>query len=136
MFRFLMLALFVAMTSAFMAPVMPSKVKQSKITMGGGPGSGDPGDFEAPVVVVPTGSGGGGGKVIVINPGGGTPSTDAPHRVHFHPQARRWRIKKGHQHVALVEAGDGKYDVYLKPGRSFRDVKVQWQDRGGVWHDH
>ncbi|HHH30641.1 MAG TPA: hypothetical protein ENK57_20180 [Polyangiaceae bacterium] len=103
---------------------------------GEGGSSGDPGDFEAPVAVVPTGSGGGGGKVIVINPGGGTPSQSAPHRVHFHPQARRWRIAKGHQHVALVEAGDGKYDVYLKPGRSFRDVKVQWQDRGGVWHDH
>merc|ERR1719284_17609 len=44
MFRFLMLALFVAMTSAFMAPVIPSKVKQSKITMGGGPGSGDHGE--------------------------------------------------------------------------------------------
>ena len=102
---------------------------------GEGGGSGDPGDFEAPVVVVPTGSGGG-GKVIVINPGGAPPSQSAPHRVHFHPQAQRWRIHKGHQHVALVEAGDGKYDVYLKPGRSFRDVKVQWQDRGGAWHDH
>ena len=41
MFRFLMLALLVAMTSAFMAPVMPSKLSQSKITMGeGGKGFG------------------------------------------------------------------------------------------------
>ena len=44
MFRFLVLAMFVALTSAFMAPVMPSKLKQSKITIGGGPGSGDHGD--------------------------------------------------------------------------------------------
>jgi hypothetical protein len=44
MFRFLVLAMFVALTSAFMAPVMPSKLKQSKITMGGGPGSGDHGE--------------------------------------------------------------------------------------------
>jgi hypothetical protein len=41
MFRFLMLALFVAMTSAFMAPVMPSKIQMSKIQMGeGGKGFG------------------------------------------------------------------------------------------------
>merc|ERR1719352_1520324 len=33
MFRFLMLAMFVALTSAFMAPVMPSKLQSSKITM-------------------------------------------------------------------------------------------------------
>ena len=44
MFRFLMLAMLLAVTSAFMAPIMPSKVQQSKITMGGGPGSGDHGD--------------------------------------------------------------------------------------------
>ena len=45
MFRFPMIALFLAMASAFMAPVMPSKVTQSKIAMsGGGPGSGDHGD--------------------------------------------------------------------------------------------
>jgi len=44
MFRFLMIAVLVAMVSAFMAPVMPSKVKMSKVTMGGGPGSGEHGD--------------------------------------------------------------------------------------------
>merc|ERR1719329_1024569 len=33
MFRFLVLAMFVALTSAFMAPVMPSKLQSSKITM-------------------------------------------------------------------------------------------------------
>ena len=41
MFRFLMIALFVAMASAFMAPVMPSKIQMSKVTMGeGGKGFG------------------------------------------------------------------------------------------------
>lgn len=103
---------------------------------GAGGGSGDPDDFEAPVVVVPTGSGAGPGKVIVINPGGGTPSKSQPHRVHFHPQAKRWRIAGGHRHVDRIEAGDGKYDVHLLPGRSFSDVKVQWQDAAGRWHDH
>merc|ERR1719326_2383082 len=44
MFRFLLIALFVALSSAFMAPVMPSKVQMSKVTMGGGPGSGDHGE--------------------------------------------------------------------------------------------
>ena len=42
MFRFLMLALLVAMTSAFMAPVAPlqSKVSMSKVTMSEGKGFG------------------------------------------------------------------------------------------------
>ena len=40
MFRFLMLALLVAMTSAFMAPAMTSKVSQSKVVMNGGKGFG------------------------------------------------------------------------------------------------
>ena len=42
MFRFLMLALLVAMTSAFMAPVAPlqSKVAMSKVTMSEGKGFG------------------------------------------------------------------------------------------------
>ena len=41
MFRFLMLALMLALTSGFMAPMMPSKMKQSMITMGeGGKGFG------------------------------------------------------------------------------------------------
>ena len=46
MFRFVLVALLVALTSAFMAPVaQPSMIKQSKIAMsGGGPGSGDHGE--------------------------------------------------------------------------------------------
>merc|ERR1719223_962673 len=40
------MALMLAMTSGFMAPLMPagSKMQQSRIMMGGGPGSGDHGD--------------------------------------------------------------------------------------------
>ena len=41
MFRFLLVALLVALTSAFMAPVMPSKISASKVVMGeGGKGFG------------------------------------------------------------------------------------------------
>ena len=49
MFRFLLVALLVALTSAFMAPVLPSKVSASKVTMqhggkgfGGGEATRDP----------------------------------------------------------------------------------------------
>ena len=40
MFRFLVLAMFLAVSSAFMAPAMPSKMTQSKISMHGGKGFG------------------------------------------------------------------------------------------------
>jgi rRNA maturation protein Nop10 len=40
MFRFLLIALCVALASAFMAPVMPSKIGASKVTMHGGKGFG------------------------------------------------------------------------------------------------
>jgi hypothetical protein len=33
MFRFLVLALFIALTNAFMAPVMPAKLQSSKVIM-------------------------------------------------------------------------------------------------------
>ena len=49
MFRFLLVALLVALTSAFMAPVMPSKLQMSKVAMseggkgfGGGEATRDP----------------------------------------------------------------------------------------------
>merc|ERR1719326_2559441 len=35
-----MIAMFLALTTAFMAPVMPSKIQQSKVTMHGGKGFG------------------------------------------------------------------------------------------------
>lgn len=40
MFRFLLIALCVALASAFMAPVMPSKLSASKVSMNGGKGFG------------------------------------------------------------------------------------------------
>ena len=49
MFRFLFLAMFLALTTAFMAPALPSKVQQSKVVMqhggkgfGGGEATRDP----------------------------------------------------------------------------------------------
>ncbi len=40
MFRFLLIALVLALTSAFMAPALPSKIQQSKVTMNEGKGFG------------------------------------------------------------------------------------------------
>jgi len=40
MFRFLLIALCLALASAFMAPVMPSKLRMSKAAMNGGKGFG------------------------------------------------------------------------------------------------
>ena len=58
MFRFVVLAMFLAVSSAFMAPAMPSKMTQSKISMHGGKGFGGKGGGKSRA----GGKGGGKGK--------------------------------------------------------------------------
>mgnify|MGYP007073381997 FL=1 len=83
-----------------------------------------------------SGSGSGGGKVIVIPGPDSAPSDSQPHRVHIHPQAKRWRIKKGKGNLDRIEIRDDGYHVYFKRRPTFNNVKVQWQDGSGRWRDH
>ncbi|MEM9696222.1 MAG: hypothetical protein AAGA56_26995 [Myxococcota bacterium] len=109
----------------------------------GGSGSGEGEAEGAPVVVdgtsvspviVP-------GEGYIIVDGSPRPSADSgiPFRAHSHPRASAWRIKKGSQHLhptlrpALRKQN---FEVFLKPGRRFDQIEVEWRDGTGRWHPH
>ena len=83
------------------------------------------------------GKGGKGGKIRVV-PGGPLVPIDAlPHRQHFHPDAVRWKVASGEQFLAAGsprEASGNEFEVVLKPGSTFEQVTVLWQDKHGTWH--
>ncbi|HVY47606.1 MAG TPA: hypothetical protein VHB21_17070, partial [Minicystis sp.] len=97
---------------------------------GDGDGQGGPGG-------VGLGAGGVGGKIVVVPGGPLVPVDKLPHRAEFHPDAVRWRVASGEQFLAAGSPREGKgqhFDVVLKPGSTFEQVTVLWQDRRGIWH--
>lgn len=111
---------------------------------GDGDGDGD-GDGEGGPVVVVEGDGPppvvvpGEGYVIVEGAPRPTATSGIPFRAHSHPRAVAWRIKRGSQHLhptlrpALREEN---FEVFLKPGRKFDQIEVEWRDAQGQWHSH
>jgi hypothetical protein len=111
---------------------------------GDGGGSGD-GDGGAGGGGGGGGSGGAGGEIppseiiyvpVDLIPSGGGGARDPSHRVHFHPDATAWRIAGGANNVRGTRLLGREYHVWLKPGRSFDSVNVQWRDGAGRWHNH
>lgn len=107
-----------------------------------GQGGGPPGPpTPAPGVVPGGGAGTAGGNVIIV-PSRPGPVSPVPmpagdvHRAHDQPGAIAWRVAKGYQNVSDALLSGTTYHVFLKPGVSFNDITVQWQDRNGKWHNH
>lgn len=107
-----------------------------------GQGGGPPGPPTPAPGVVPGGGGGTTGGNVIIVPTRPGPVSPVPmpagevHRAHDQPGAIAWRVAKGYQNVADALLNGTTYHVFLKPGVSFNDVTVQWQDRNGKWHNH
>lgn len=90
-----------------------------------------------------SGGGAGGGGVIVVkgHAGGADGKTEAqvksgPHRRHYQDGAVGWRVADGVDRVARTEQRGQRFDVWLGPDMTFQNVRVQWRDKSGQWHDH
>ncbi len=89
-----------------------------------------------------SGSGSASGSASLHGGAGGPhahPDKPIPFRSHFQPDAVAWRITTGAEVVSdefPPEIEDGAFEVYLKPGHTFSEITVEYQDKAGQWHKH